>query len=98
MCTSLLVFLAADLLPVRGFPQAEAICRGDRDLVMEGGDSRAETDEPGGKTLWLCGGWPCIAGGQSAYPAAIGAGSIAGTIVATRRTDCGANGAPNRLI
>jgi hypothetical protein len=43
----------ADLPPVRGFLQAQAVCRGDRDLVMQAGDSRAETGKPGRKPLWL---------------------------------------------
>jgi hypothetical protein len=38
---------------VYGFPQAEAVCRGYRDLVMQVGDSGAETAKPGPQALWL---------------------------------------------
>jgi hypothetical protein len=39
----------------------------DRDLVMQAGDSPRGNRQTGRKRLWLCGGWTCIAGGQSAY-------------------------------
>jgi hypothetical protein len=48
MCTSRFDFLeVADLPPVRGFPQAGAVCREHRDVVMQAGYSRRGNRQTG---------------------------------------------------